>query len=191
MSVRKRNWTTRQGEPKEAWVVDYSDQQGTRHIRTFERKKDADAYHATVKVDVRAGVHTSTKVTVAKAGDRWLMDAEDRLEPATLESYRQHLRDHIVPYIGALKLSQITVPMVRDLMDKLRADGRSPAMIRRVIGDLGSILADAQERGLVAQNIVRSSAARSATRPNGGNAKSSRSVSIFHHPQRSELSSHI
>ena len=89
------------------------------------------------------------------------MDAEDRLEPATLESYRQHLRDHIIlPYIGALKLSQITVPMVRNLMDKLRADGRSPAMIRRVIGSISARFADAQERGLVAQNIVRGLSSR-------------------------------
>jgi integrase len=41
-------------------------------------------------------------------------------------------------------------------MDKLSADGRSAAMVRRVVGDLGSILSDAQERGLVAQNVVRS-----------------------------------
>ena len=58
MSVRKREWTTGAGEKKEAWIVDYVDQQGERHIETFERKKEADAYHATVAVDVRQGVHT-------------------------------------------------------------------------------------------------------------------------------------
>ena len=73
-----------------------------------------------------------------------------------MESYRQHLNDHIVPYIGAVKLADLTVPMVRDFIDRLRADKRSPAMIKRVIGDLGTILGDAQERGLVAQNVVRS-----------------------------------
>ena len=45
--------------------------------------------------------------------------------------------------------------MARAFEDRLRAD-RSPAMVRRVMGVLGSILADAQERGLVAQNVVRS-----------------------------------
>ena len=50
MSVRKRTWTTRLGEAKEAWIVDYADQNGERHIQTFSRKKDADAYHATVRV---------------------------------------------------------------------------------------------------------------------------------------------
>jgi integrase len=156
MSVRQRKWTTSKGEAKEAWIVDYTDGQGQRHIATFERKKDAVAYEANVRVDVRRGVHTSSKVAVAEAGNKWLADAEGRLERATIEAYRQHLNDHIIPYLGAVKLSQLTVPAVRDFIDKLRKDGRSPAMIKRVIGDLGSILADAQERGLVAQNVVRS-----------------------------------
>ena len=43
MAVRKRTWTTAKGEPREAWVVDYRDRQGDRHIETFDRKKDADA----------------------------------------------------------------------------------------------------------------------------------------------------
>jgi integrase len=58
MSVRKRQWTTRKGEEKESWIVDYTDQNGERHIQTFGRKKDADEYHATVRVDVRQGIHT-------------------------------------------------------------------------------------------------------------------------------------
>jgi integrase len=164
MSVRKRTWTTRSGEHKEAWIVDYSDQSGTRRLKTFERKKDADAYAQQVGVDVRAGVHTSTKTTVAEAGRKWIADAEHRLEPATVESYRQHLADHIIPYLGAVKLSQLTVPAVREFMDRLRRDGRSPAMVKRVVGDLGSLLADAQERGEVAQNVVRSLSKRKKRR---------------------------
>jgi integrase len=157
MSVRKRAWTTSKGEQKEAWIVDYTDQQGVRHIKTFDRKKDADAYEATVRVDVRAGVHTSSKATVAEAGKHWIVACKGNgLEASTVESYQQHLDHHIVPYIGAVKLSQLTVPGVRNFMDRLRSDGRSPAMIKRLVGDLGSILSDAQERGEVAQNVVRS-----------------------------------
>jgi hypothetical protein len=49
MSVRKRTWKNSKGE-KESWIVDYRDQQGARHIHPFARKKDADDYHATVKL---------------------------------------------------------------------------------------------------------------------------------------------
>jgi integrase len=156
MSVRKRKWITRLGEPKECWVVNYTDQQGVRRLKTFGRKKDADAYHASVKVDVKAGIHTTSKTTVIQAGEKWLADAEGRLERATVKTYQEHLKYHIAPLIGGTFLRDLTVPAVRNFMDVLRAAGRSPDMVKRVVGDLGSILANAQERGLVAQNVVRS-----------------------------------
>jgi integrase len=52
-----------------------------------------------------------------------------------------------------VKLAQLTAPLVRTFEDRLRQD-RSPAMVRKVLRSLGAILADAQERGLVAQNVV-------------------------------------
>jgi len=164
MSVRKRTWTTASGEGRESWVVDYTDQNGQRHIKTFARKKDADAHAATVKVDVSKGVHTSSRATVAQAAEKWLADCEDRLEVTTAESYRQHFDNHIAPFIGAVKLSQLTVPVVREFADQLRANGRQPATIKKVIGDLSSILTDAQERGLAAQNVVRSLSGRKKRR---------------------------
>src|SRR5262245_34341397 len=157
MSVRRRAWTSPNGERKEAWVVDYADQDGERHIKTFTHKKDADDYQAQVKVDVRAGIHTadSRSTTVAKAGDLWVVTATNKgLEPATLAQYRDHLKHHIVPLIGGVKLPQLTAPMVRGFEDRLAQD-RAPAMVRKVMTSLGSILADAQERGLVTQNVVR------------------------------------
>src|SRR5271165_7091475 len=125
MSVRKRKWITSKGEQKQVWIVDYADQAGERHIRTFERKKEADAYHATVKVDVRHGIHTSSKATIGEAGKAWLMSCEaNGLERSTRESYQQHLDQHIAPFIGAMKLSELTVPTVREFMDRLRTEGR-------------------------------------------------------------------
>jgi len=74
MSVRKRTWTTAKGEKKEAWIVDYVDQDGDRHIETFKRKKEADAFHAQVGVDVRAGTYTapSKSITVKEAAEDWI-----------------------------------------------------------------------------------------------------------------------
>jgi integrase len=158
MSVRKREWVTRSGEEREAWVCAYTDGQGDRHIQTFDRKKDADAFQASVKVDVGRGVHTapSKSITVAEGCRLWLeTGAANGLERTTLDSYRQHASLHIVPLLGGVKLSALTTAAIRDLEDKLRAKKVSPVMVRRVLTSLGSMLADAQERGLVAQNVVR------------------------------------
>jgi integrase len=159
MSVRKRSWNSPNGEPREAWVVDYVDQHGDRHLKTFAKKRDADAHHAIVGTAVRAGTHTadSKSVTVAKAAGLWLESCEAAgLERTSLVVYRQRADLHITPILGALKLSQLTVPLVRGFEDRLRRDGRSPATVRNARRALGALLADAQERGLVAQNVVYS-----------------------------------
>jgi len=158
MSVRKRKWTTAKGEPREAWIVDYVDQQGDRHIETFPRKKDADARHAEVYVNVGAGTHVapSKSVTVKEAGESWIRAAEaDGLERATVDQYRQHLNLHIAPFIGRLKLSDLNPQAVRNFEGRLQAEGRSPAMVRKVITSLGSLVADARELGLTGHNAVR------------------------------------
>lgn len=136
----------------------YADQHGERHLETFAKKKEADARHAEVRVDVRTGVHIapSKSVAVKEAGASWIKAAEAyNLERATIKQYREHVERHIVPFIGGMKLSDINAHTVRKFEDKLRENGRSPAMVRKIIGSLGSLLADAQEQGLAARNAVR------------------------------------
>jgi integrase len=152
MSVRRRAWRSATGE-KEVWVVDYSDGAGKRRLKTFQRKKEADAFAAKAAVEVREGIHTpdSASITIAEAADLWLASCSG-LERSTRTQYRQHI-NHIVP-IGSVKLSRLTVPMIRAFEDQLRKD-HSNAMVRKVLTSLNAIVGDAQERGLVARNVVR------------------------------------
>ena len=194
MSVRKRTWTNADG-PQEAWIVDYVDQKGKRHIKTFGKKKQADAHHATVTVDVRHGTHTadSESITVAEAGKKWIATAEENgLERSTVDEYRRHLDMHITPYLGRMRLSQLSSPMVRDFEDQLRQsedNQRSPAMVKKIRGSLSMILADAQERGLVARNVVRDLRAHRPAGTSGGQSAgsvaSSRLGSTFRRRTRS------
>lgn len=157
MSVRKRTWTTK-GVEKSAWVVDYADAQGKRRLKTFDRKKEADQFAATATVEVREGVHVadSASATVVQAGRLWVA-AKSRAgrERSTVDQYRQHLELHIGPCIGETRLNALTLPALRQFEERLLDEGRSPAMVRKVVVSLGSLLADAQERGLVARNVVR------------------------------------
>lgn len=158
MSVRKRIWTTPKGEEKSAWVVDYFDGTGKRRLKTFRLKKEADSFAATANVEIREGVHVadSASVTIEAAGQLWLSTARsDGLERATVEDYERHVRLHINPHIGAMKLPALTIAKVRAFEDQLRDADRSPAMIKKVLVSLGTLIADAQERGLVARNVVR------------------------------------
>jgi integrase len=142
MSVRKRTWTTRNGEKKEAWIVDCADKDGVRHIETFQTKGEADDHAAKVRMAVKKGMHTapSKSITVAEAADKWIKSAEAHgLEWSTLAGYRQHSALHIVPRLGKAKLASLTDAKIEDFRDDLLANLSRP-LARKVMVSLRSLL---------------------------------------------------
>jgi integrase len=157
MSIRKRAWKTGD-QIKTAWVADYFDQAGKRHIKTFSTKKAADAWLLGARHEVSQGVHApaSTSITVAEAGDLWLAQSEtDGLERSTLTQYRQHLELHIKPFLGGTKISQLTPAAIQEFRNRLAAEHRSRAMLKRATTSLSSILGYAMANGQAARNVVR------------------------------------
>jgi integrase len=176
MAIRKRVWTTTKGEAREKWVANYTDQSGKRRLKTFDRKKDAEGFLSRANVEISEGKHTaaSASVTLAKAAEMWLdacrrptSESEEGLEAATVASYEQQVRLHILPFIGKVRLSELSAPMLREFQARLRkgneeAGPRSASMVKRVTGTLGTLLGYAQDHGLIARNVVRERSRRKA-----------------------------
>jgi integrase len=148
MSVRKRVWTTRRGETKEAWIADLVDGTGKRHIRTFAQKKKADAYAASTVVAINAGTHVAldNTVTIAGAAEDWIkrvaasgMRNEGAVERGTIKMYREHVNLHIVPRVGRLKLTKLTKKDIENFRDALLTDISRPMAIK-VLTSLKSLL---------------------------------------------------
>ena len=154
-TIRKRSWRTKDGE-KTAWVTDYFDQHGKRRLKTFKTKKAADDWMVSTRHQVAHGLHTpeSTSKTIDEAIDLWIQRAEgERLEPGTVEMYRQH-RGHILAVIPAsTKLAKITTTRCEQARDAL-LKGHSRAMARKVLTSFRSVLKNARRCGMVAQNVA-------------------------------------
>lgn len=150
MSVRKRILVS--GEIR--WLVDYADQSGRRRAKQFRRKKDADAFEVKARGEVAVGTHVadSASVTVATAADIWIAAGQlDGLQATTIRQRDQHVRLHIVPRIGAVKLSQLTAPRVEEFKDELLRDLSRP-MARAVLTSLKGMLRVARVKGLIGTN---------------------------------------
>jgi integrase len=155
-TIRKRKFGP--NKEREAYVVAYTDQHGKRRIKTFATKKEAEAWKVDALHEVKQGTHTpaSTSKTVEEVWGLWLEDCEaNNLEFGTIRQRRLHLKIQVAPYIGRLRLSNLTAPLVYDFDSKLRQDGHSLAMRRKVLTNLKTMLTFAQGRGLVAQNVAR------------------------------------
>src|SRR5262249_22742713 len=149
-TVRKRTWRNKDGE-QTAWVADYFDQHGKRHIKTFDKKKAAKAWLIEVQGEVKRGVHTpeAASITLTEAADIWLAKGDlEGLERSTLRQYRTHAVLHIKPSrIGDEKLARLTTTAVEAFRDDLLRACSRP-MARKVLTSLKSILGEAQRRGL-------------------------------------------
>lgn len=158
MTVRKRTWQGSDGKPRTAWVCDYVDQHGERQRKQFKGRDEARAFDKRAGGEVIDGSHVvdSASATIAEAGKLWIA-AKERAgrERTTVDQYRQHLDLHIVPFIGDTRLNTFTLPAARAFEERLADEGRSPVMIRKVLVSLGSLIADAQERGLCNRNPIR------------------------------------
>jgi len=158
MSVRKRKWTTRKGEERSSWVLDYVGRDGKRHLETFERKKDADDRASEVTHEIKAGTHVprNESITVAEAGENWIEQAEiDKLQRTTITQYRQHLNLHINRGLGYMKLADLTAPDISHFEKALAQAGVSEAMRRKVRTSLGSLVGQAMHDGYINRNVVR------------------------------------
>ena len=91
------------GETQTAWVADYFDQSRKRHIKTFALKKEAEAWLAAARVDVKDGKHTPEhgSITIAQAAELWLQRCEAiGRAPRSLYVYRQYVKLFIATPLG-------------------------------------------------------------------------------------------
>jgi hypothetical protein len=126
-SVRKRTWNTAAGEPRSAWVADYFDQNRKRHEKAFPTQRAAKAWLVETQGEVARGVRTPERhlITVAEAAQTWLERGRvEKLERSTLRGYAASVRLYIASDdsgIGAVKLAQLSTPMLEGWRDCLLA----------------------------------------------------------------------
>jgi integrase len=133
------------------WQASYVDGAGKRRAKLFERKSDGEAWLVETSHDLKRGLHTpaGASPTVKEAGALWVKRCNEKgLEQSTVRGYEEHTDLHIYPLIGAKKLAELNAPAINAFADRLREEGRSPEMVRRVVGSLGAIFREARRRGL-------------------------------------------
>lgn len=79
-------------------------------------------------VEVDEGVYIApSKLTVKAWLETWLAEYNGDVKPATIISYRQHMDNHIIPALGAVKLSALTPSAVQKFYNELLRSGAKAA----------------------------------------------------------------
>jgi len=120
-------------------------------------RQDAAAWLAEALRDDGRGLPVvGSAETVGAFLDRWLEHSvRPRLRRRTYLSYEAHIRCHLRPAIGRIRLSQLAPGHVQKLMNDLRAAGLSPATVQRTRSTLRAALSQAEKWGEVQRNVAK------------------------------------
>lgn len=113
---------------------------------------------ATITAEIDKGTYIEpSKMTVGAWLDIWLKEYLGGVKPSTVRSYRDHVRLHIKPALGALRLDALQAPAIQAFINSLSQpkDGKkplSPKSIKNVHGVLHAALERAAVIGYLRYN---------------------------------------
>jgi integrase len=138
-------------------VYDVRARVGDREVsKTFARRKDADAFAATMEADSLRGVAVDPRagrLTVSELAREWL-GGNPAKRPDTWATDDYHLRVHILPVLGARRIDAITPTHVQDVANQL-ATHLAPRTVRRALGVVRAMFAHAVVTDMVGRSPYR------------------------------------
>jgi Phage integrase, N-terminal SAM-like domain len=93
----------------------------------------------------------------------WRIHIAPNLKPSTVRAAESHLKQHIIPHLGTLRLSEFTVKVVQAFSTGL-ISGRTKKTVENVLQTLFSILQTARRFG----SAVRADSRADIVLPHGG-----------------------
>ena len=138
-------------------VYDVRARVGDREVsKTFARRKDADAFAATMEADSLRGVAVDPRagrLTVNELAREWLAGNPAK-RPDTWATDEYHLRVHILPVLGARRIDAVTSAHVQDVANQL-ATHLAPRTVRRALGVVRAMFAHAVVTDMLGRSPYR------------------------------------
>ncbi|MGN0745381.1 MAG: tyrosine recombinase XerC [Aristaeellaceae bacterium] len=96
--------------------------------------------------EIDQGIYTDpTKITVGAWLDTWHADYLGSVKASTASQYEYQIRVRIKPALGAVKLSELTAPMIQRMYNNAVKSGLSPKSVRNLHGVMHKALDQAVE----------------------------------------------
>ena len=94
------------------------------------RKKLREATEA-----IAAGTYTDpARITVGEWFALWQAEYLGDVKPGTAANYAQHVKKHVLPNVGAIRLLELRAPMIQRIYNSLQRRGISPKTIKNLHG---------------------------------------------------------
>lgn len=138
------------------YTVGYHPQTGKQIMRSVYAKTKREVREKLNKTltELKEGTYIEpTSLTVGEWLDTWLKEYKINLRPETKASYEMHIRIHLKPDLGKIRLNKLTTHQIQHLYNKLINErGLSPKTVKNVHGALHAALEQAKINGYLRVN---------------------------------------
>ena len=138
------------------WVAQINLPTGKRKVKYSRNQKEVREWLLEQRKALFDGVLVSpTKVTVEQFLNRWMEDIKGpTIRPSTLISHESIIRNHILPEIGEIKLTQLTPAHLQNLYSQKLKSGLSKRTVKYIHTIMHQTLDQALKWGLVVRNVA-------------------------------------
>lgn len=138
------------------YTVGYHPETGKQIMRSVYAKTKREVREKLNKTltELKEGIYIEpTSLTVGEWLDTWLKEYKINLRPETKASYEMHIRIHLKPDLGKIRLNKLTTHQIQHLYNKLIDErGLSPKTVKNVHGALHAALEQAKINGYLRVN---------------------------------------
>ena len=119
----------------------------------FDSQAEARKYMNASAVAVDEGTYLDpSSVTVREWLDTWTADYIGGVKPRTQDTYKQTVRVHLTPTLGAVRLQSLTAPAIQKVYNQKIKGGLNPKTIRNIHGVFHKALEQAVKVGFLRVN---------------------------------------
>lgn len=138
------------------YTVGYHPETGRQIMRSVYAKTKREVREKLNKTltDIQEGTYIEpTSITVGEWLDTWLKEYKINLRQETRASYEMHIRIHLKPTLGKIRLNKLTTHQIQHLYNSLISErGLSPKTVKNVHGALHGALEQAKINGYLRLN---------------------------------------
>lgn len=121
--------------------------------RGFQTKKEAETALIKVMHEFQNGLYVpSSTMFYNDFFNHWVEEKSHSLSPHTSIMYKQHGQKHILPYLGHVRLNEITPRHIQTLIELTRKEGLQEGTVRYIYSVCASSLTSAVKQQLLSKN---------------------------------------
>jgi integrase len=147
------------GKWEAVWRIPGPDGNWKQKTKTFLYKREADAYEAKMKAEVKANVYVEpTKDTFAVFLHRWLDNTRPHVAESTQFTYERYIDNYIIPNLGVIKVQNLQPAHIERFLNTMLTSGGksgkglSQNTVKIMDTIISAALNDAVERGEIPQS---------------------------------------